>query len=221
MPPIVLTRARGDNTRLAHLIAPHAPTAEVPLITFTPLPPPPQAHTHTGWIVLTSPQGAKRYLQTGMRHPHLAAVGKSTAKPLWNAGFAPFIPSKATAQTLAAELPPTPQTVLHLTSDLSTESLRQGLLTRGFSYERAMLYRTAAKDLTQEEEQLLRIARVIVLASGSAAGSLARYGTYFSVATLGEQTTHEARMLGFKNIVQAQQPTLEALAIAALSVLDI
>lgn len=219
MPPIILTRARGENTHLARLLASHAPTAEVPLIAFSSLPPPPQAHTHAGWIILTSPQGAKRYLQTGMRHLHLAAVGESTAEPLWNAGLTAFIPSRANAQTLAAELPTTPQTVLHLTSDIASHTLQKGLLTRGFSYERAALYCTSTRALTKKEEQLLLGANVITLASGSAASSLARYGTHFSVATLGEQTTHQAQALGFRHIAQARHPTLESLAEATLSLL--
>lgn len=217
-PRIALTRPFGENKPLKKLLSAHAIPIELPLIGFVEYPfcDPSHWSSYTGWVILSSPQGAKSYLRHDFRHDHIATVGSATAQPLFDVGLNPFVPSVATARVLAAELPDHHMNVLHFTSDISSDTLKKGLIARGFSYERAVLYRTQARDLPKAEQSLLDTIDAFALASGSAAASLARYGTQYRIATMGEQTTNTAQSLGFSRIIQADLPHLDSLAKAAL-----
>lgn len=221
---MAVTREAGKNAALTQLLQRRgAAVTEVPLIEFVTLPPEQatlaQWRDFDGWTVLTSPQGARAYLASGLRGGRLAAVGEATAQPLREAGLSvAFVPSRADALTLARELPAQAgERALHFTSDLSADRLGSELAQRGVVYERGVLYRTASALLSPAQQGELLRADLVTLASGSAAHALAAAtGTAKPVAVMGEQTAQVARTLGFKQVRVAQQPTLEALAAVAL-----
>ncbi len=201
----------------------------VPLMTFEPTSQP-QVVQHRlqhlqgfSWLLLTSPQAVRalihelRALELGtqsLRHLRLAAVGRGTAQRLGEWGRPPdFVPSKATAQHLAAELPlTTGERVLHLTSQLAEHTLTQTLSRRGAVVERLELYRTVPRQLSRLELEALRGADVTVVLSGSAARQLASVaGTSGMVAAIGAPTAQAARQAGFEWVTQAQEASAAGL----------
>lgn len=176
------------------------------------------------WLLLTSVQAVKalqeelELLRLPVSHFHglrIAAVGPSTAQALTAQGWpVRFLPSRAGARYLGAELPAQPGTrALHLTSDQAQGELALALQERGIHYERLELYRTEPNPLTATQRQQLAQAAVVALASGTAAGHLAALlGTDFAVAALGEQTAAVARNLGFTRLEVAARPDLSSLA---------
>lgn len=99
------------------------------------------------WVVFTSSNGVRSVadLAAGSmtEHPGLAAVGQATAASLRTLGAsAIFVPSIATAQDLAAELPPRGNNrVLAPLAELAGPDLVDGLSSRGFRVERVDAYR--------------------------------------------------------------------------------
>nr|AEQ18821.1 uroporphyrinogen-III synthase [Chromera velia] len=135
-----------------------------------------------GYAAVTSPEGANVFLEC-LRSASLTkcpipvtAVGKSTAEILAKAGVEPvFVPSKATAETLAAELPSVssssstsssssssssslsssscPGRVLYPTSNLSLGTLERLLKERGFEVTRLETYATVTAQWDEEKTQ--------------------------------------------------------------------
>lgn len=114
--PAILTREDGKNGKLAALLKKRGvPTEELPCIAFERLPGCVELTDALqggsfDWCVITSPESASVFLDSwravGSPQLHVASVGLGTADALSAAGLAPqFVPSKATAKTLAAELP--------------------------------------------------------------------------------------------------------------------
>ena len=115
-PAAVLTREDGKNGKLEKLLKDAGvPCEELPCIAFERLDgcadlESAQQLGDFGWCVITSPESAGVFLDawraTGSSPLRVASVGAGTAKVLADAGLAPeLVPSKATAKTLAAELP--------------------------------------------------------------------------------------------------------------------
>lgn len=228
----------GGGGRLGDLLrAQGAEVLSVPLIRFLPASDP-QAlreglHDLRGvdWLLVTSPQGAaalcgvlKRLGLLPVTGVRVAAVGEATARKLRAGGLeVEFLPSTATALALGRELPAQAgQVALHLTSQLSEDTLRGELAARGVQYRRLELYRTEPAALNAAERRALAGASAVTLASGSAARGLAALaGPDFDprclpVAAIGEQTAAAARALGFLSVTVAPQPSLEGLVAAAI-----
>lgn len=228
----------GRGGRLGDLLRSQgAEVLSVPLIRFLPALDPQALRDGlrdlrgVDWVLVTSPQGAAalgRELDspgplpwTGVR---LAAVGEATARELHAAGLeVDFLPGTATALALGRELPALAgQVALHLTSQLSEDTLRGELEARGVTYRRLELYRTEPAVLNAAERRALAGVCAVTLASGSAARGLAALaGPDFDprrlpVAAIGEQTAAAARALGFTSVTVAPQPSLEGLVAAAI-----
>lgn len=178
------------------------------------------------WLLLTSQQAVEqlgRQLgqqgQSFARFPRIAVVGAATAQALAQAGGkADFVPTVATGETLARELPLTPgASIWHPTSQQAGQAIGDILRARGAVYQRSVLYHTVGRVPSDTECTALRTANVITLASGSAAQAVAPLlGTaYPALVTLGPPTTRAAQALGLR-VTQAAQPTLEALALASM-----
>ena len=230
---VAVTRTRDHASGLSALLRRQgASVIEVPLIRFAPPSDPSGVQARlrdlngTGWLALTSGQAVtalfERLQSAGLDARHLsgvkiAAVGPSTAQSLLAHGLrADFVPSKAGARYLAAELPHTAGKVLHPTSQQAEDELQAGLASRGVGYERLEVYRTESADLSPLQRQQLASADVVTLASGSAARHLATLaGTALRVAVMGPQTADAARRAGFEQITLAPEATLEGLAQAA------
>lgn len=237
---VAVTRAAPEGDRLCDLLrAQGAEVLHLPLIRFGPTRQPEALYAglrdpgNVDWLLLTSPQGSQRLRAeagglglnpadfAGVR---VAAVGESTARPLsaWGLNVT-FQPSRATALRLGQELPARPgEVALHLTSQLSEDTLRAELTGRGVVYRRLELYRTEPVTLSHAERRTLAGVSVVTLASGSAVRGLAALAgegfdpLHLPVAAIGEQTARAARQLGFSRVVTAPQPSLEGLVSAAV-----
>lgn len=278
LPLIAITRTAQDNHRLAGLLeAPQTYTSQisqacqvcrVPLLRFElcgqgMAEAQSVLRTYRGWIILTSPQAARAFLQScsncssSSHNPPLhdtseptelptellksvqqncaiAAVGVATARVLQEVNCrVDFIPTRAEARYLAAELPYTPMhetptheihRVLHLTSQLADDTLQDGVQARGFAYQRLVLYKTLPREPEPTECDILIKADVVTLASASAARQLAcvlrrvdpEAFARVWLAVIGAKTARAAHEEGFVHIRQAEQPSLESLASVAL-----
>lgn len=228
----------GGGGRLGELLrAQGAEVLSVPLIRFLP-PADPRALWSglrdlrgVDWLLLTSPQGGRLLGEAlaaagvaDLAGTRLAAVGEATARELRASGLSvDFLPDTATALSLGRKLPAQPgQAALHLTSQLSENTLRGELAARGVTYRRLELYRTAPAVLNAAERVALAGVSAVTLASGSAARGLAALaGPDFDplrlpVAAIGEQTAAAAWTLGFVSVTTAPQPSLEGLVAAAI-----
>jgi uroporphyrinogen III methyltransferase / synthase len=231
---VAVTRTRDGASGLAELLrARGAQVLEVPLIRYVPAGEPDtvravlQDLSWVDWLLLSSQQAVASLFaeldEAGLDVRALgglkiAAVGPATARSLWEHGLkADFVPGTPGARHLGAQLPAQAgQRVLHLTSQLAETELQDALIARGLGYERLEGYRTVPAEPTQNELERLKSADVVTLASGSAARHLAGLaGTDFTVAVMGPQTEAAARELGFRRVVVAETPSLEALVTAA------
>ena len=231
---VAVTRTRDGGSGLADLLRTRgAQVLEVPLIRFAAASDPgavADALHDTGaldWLLLTSNQAVTSLFETldaagldvrALGRIRVAAVGPSTARSLREHGVWPdFVPSLPGARHLGAELPVgAGARALHLTSQLAEDELQEALEARGVLYARVEGYRTVPAQPTLNELERLKAADVVTLASGSAARHLAQLaGTDFTVAVMGPQTADAARELGFRRVVVAATPSLEALVQAA------
>lgn len=284
LPLIAITRTAQDNHRLAGLLeAPQTYASQisqacqvcrVPLLRFElcgqgMAEAQSVLRTYRGWIILTSPQAARAFLQSCSNYSNsshnppshdtsahdtleptelprellksvvqqncaIAAVGVATARVLQEVNCrVDFIPTRAEARYLAAELPyiPTHETptheihrVLHLTSQLADDTLQDGVQARGFAYQRLVLYKTLSREPEPTECDILINADVVTLASASAARQLAcvlrrvdpEAFSRVRLAVIGAKTARAAHEEGFVHIKQAEQPSLDSLASVAL-----
>ena len=234
---VAVTRTRDGGSGLAELLrARGANVLEVPLIRFVPASDPgavvaalrgPAGFGPADWLLLTSNQAVTSLYAAlndagldarALAAMKIAAVGPSTARSLLEHGLrADFVPATPGARHLGAELPAgAGARVLHLTSQLAEDELQEALEARGVLYTRVEGYRTVPAQPTQNELERLKAADVVTLASGSAARHLAQLaGTDFTVAAMGPQTADAARELGFRRVLVAETPSLEALVQAA------
>ena len=237
---VAVTRPEGGSGggRLGELLrAQGAEVLSVPLIRFLPpLDPQPLGAglrdlRGVDWLLVTSPQGGRTLGAAlaaagvaDLAGARLAAVGEATARELRASGLpVDFLPAVATALSLGRELPAQPgQVALHLTSQLSEDTLRGELAARGVTYRRLELYRTAPAVLNGAERRALAGVSAVTLASGSAARGLAALAgpdldpLRLPVAAIGEQTAAAARALRFWSVTTAPQPSLEGLVAAAI-----
>ena len=129
---VALTREEGKNDKLQEAISSHPSASLLKNILQLKTQEFPSIETRTGpdleafgkilsdesslsdydYIVITSPESAKVFSEAMSKSgnpsplPQIAAVGKATKKALTNAGYdVSFVPSKATGETLAKELP--------------------------------------------------------------------------------------------------------------------
>jgi len=216
--PVILTREDGKNGKLASLLSKQGvPWEELPCIAFERLPgcaTLEDALQQGGfdWCVITSPESATVFLDawmaSGSPSVRIASVGAGTAKVLSDAGLPPaFVPSKATAKTLAAELPVDSQEaagghqVVYPASAIASDTLETGLGERGVTIRRIDTYTTVPAKWASNDEERARDASVVTFASPSAVRVwAARVGTDALAVCIGETSAAEARRLGFGNV---------------------
>lgn len=130
------------------------------------------------YIVITSPEAAKilahAWIEAGQpKLGMVAAVGKATEEKLNEFGIdVSFVPSKATATTLAKELPLSDDgntsTALYPASAKANDTLQKGLEKRGFSVVRLNTYDTVPASWNDNQISLAKSASVVCFASPSA-----------------------------------------------------
>ena len=122
------------------------------------------------YVAITSPEAANILVSAweavGTNPPAVVAVGKATEKKLKDSGIpVAFVPSKATAATLAKELklPGGNRTtsVLYPASAKAKKTLENDLMSRGFAVTRVNTYDTVTakwKDYQKESSDLVEVA---------------------------------------------------------------
>ena len=228
-----LTREDGKNGKLQSLLSARGvPTAELPCIAFERLPGYKElcdalVHSDHDWVVVTSPEAAGVFLEAWHsckepppRATRIASVGAGTAAVLADAGMpVDFVPSKATGQTLAKELPAVDGSggdsgaVLYPASALAATVVESGLQSRGFRTRRIETYTTVAASWDAAELERARAAQVVTFASPSAVRVWAeRVGTAATAVCIGETSAEEARGLGFESVHCPDKPGVESWA---------
>jgi uroporphyrinogen III methyltransferase/synthase len=174
-----------------------------PLVAVEPLAGPPLRVAEYDWLLLTSRNGVDALLaRVEGRLPPVAVVGRGTADALRAHGVEPvLVASVSTQEGLAAELPRPPGRVLFA----GAEDARD-VLVRELGADFVPLYRTV--ELRPER---LPEADLAVLASASAARSLAALTTGLPCVAIGPVTSAAARARGLRVVAEARTHDREGL----------
>jgi uroporphyrinogen III methyltransferase/synthase len=236
---IVVTRARDQASELvARLAALGAATVEVPAIEI--------AEPADGgaalaaavdrlaggaydWLVLTSPNGARRLLAALRRAGRdaralggvrLAAIGPGTAEALAAANLVPdLVPPRFVAESLVEELPAAPAgvggSVLLARAAVARDVLPIGLAAKGWAVDVVEAYRTEPVPLGERRAAALAGAEIVTFTSSSTVTNfLAAVGPDRVppvVAAIGPVTAATARSQGLTVDVEAEVHTLDGL----------
>ncbi len=169
------------------------------------------------WVVFTSASGVSAVgeLMTELGAAKVAAVGPATAAALRDIGVEPsFVPGRFAAEEIVAGLEPLAGArVLLPQADLADRGLADGLRDRGANVSAMTAYRTVPVERTASELAELRAADAVVLASGSAARSLALQGGAGDalVACIGPKTAEIAREVGLPDGIVADEATAKGI----------
>lgn len=195
----------------------------VPLIAIEPLDDPTQLAAALAevdrydWIVFTSANGAEAVLRLGadLDGARVAAVGPATAEAVRRLGVEPsFVPERFAGEEIVAGLAPLGGArILLPQADVADPGLAEELRRGGATVDAIPAYRTVEVEWTPSELAELRAADVVVLASGSAARSLAsRGGTGAAlVLCIGPKTAEIAREVGLPVGLVAHEATAEGI----------
>lgn len=173
----------------------------------------------------------------------MACIGKATSEVLERSGITPvFTPTKATGETLAAELPfPEAATgaerghlVLYPASSRAQKTVESGLTARGFNVRRLNTYDTVPAEWDSGVETAAKAASVVAFGSPSAVKTWARkmgvesgmnqQGTGDAVAAcIGEISARACREAGWADsaIFYPEKPGMEGWARAVLDALEV
>ncbi|GAC1665097.1 MAG: hypothetical protein NVS9B8_05960 [Candidatus Limnocylindrales bacterium] len=183
------------------------------------------------WVVMTSANGAAAILGSATRRPpdpgdpSWAAIGPASAAALEEEGVAVrFSPSRATASTMAAELPIDPgDRVLVVRGDLADGELAAALRVRGAEVDDVIAYRT--HEAPESSRGLLRhalqhaVPDAVVFTSGSTVRGLlalaradALHVTTIPAVCIGPETAREATRAGFRVVATSPRRDVTTLA---------
>lgn len=181
------------------------------------------------WIVLTSPNGARRLLDElpdarALGGVEVAAIGPGTAEVLAGAHVhADLVPERYVAEALLDAFPPAPATggrALLARAAVARDVLPDGLRAAGWEVEVVDAYRTVAAEVDEASLEAARHADVITFTSSSTVertlerlppGELPPV-----VACIGPVTAATARQHGLPVTIEADEHTAEGL-VAALA----
>ena len=173
------------------------------------------------YVAITSPEAAKVMASAWdvvRENPiPVAAVGKATEKTLEKYGIpVAFVPSKATAKTLAAELELMGEgtTLLYPASAKAQDTLENGLKARGFDVTRLNTYDTVTSNWSDEQKEAAKRVNVACFASPSSIkGWLKNTENNDGVlaACIGETSARACRECGWKEnqIFYPESPGIE------------
>ncbi len=208
VPPltVVLTRPEGRNEGLAGELRARGLAVRVePLVEIEPLDTGPIDVGGFDWVIVTSATGARLLRERMHGLPRrVAAIGRATADA-WGSGV-DLVAEVSTQEGLLAELPSSAGRVLFA----GAEGARP-LLADELDAEVVTLYRSRERRPAAPLEGDL-----VVLASPSAARSLAELELSIPAVSIGPETTREAEGRGIRVLEEAATPTLEGLTLAVL-----
>ncbi len=180
------------------------------------------------WVVVTSPNGARRLLAAiaasggdarRFGAARVAAIGPGTAAVLAGSGIvADVVPAKYVAEALLEAIPwPGPEggRVLLARAAVARDVLPDGLRERGWQVDVVDAYRTVPARVTDDERAAVASADVVTFTSSS---TVQRFVEAFgaeavppAVACIGPVTAATARQLGLRVDVEAEVHTVEGL----------
>ncbi|MCC7363342.1 MAG: uroporphyrinogen-III C-methyltransferase [Dehalococcoidia bacterium] len=237
---IVVTRARAQASDLAAMLeALGAYVVEAPVITVHPRPENIATDCVSGcwdWIVFTSANGVDAFFQAldgagldtrSLGGVKVAAVGEATAGALRARGVRPdFVPSRATSEMLAAELPRVHGARVYLpVSSLTDDRLSQALRKRGAHVDQVAAYENVPEALDAERLRGVLEADAVAFTSASTARNLraalgdAELPAGARLVSIGAQTSASVREHFGRVDREAVEPTLDALVAAIREVL--
>jgi uroporphyrinogen III methyltransferase/synthase len=245
---VVVTRARDQASELvARLRGQGAATVDVPAIEIRD--PADAGAALAGavdglgdydWVVLTSPNGARRLLDAvraagrdarAFAGARLAAIGPGTAEALAAGNLAvDLVPPRFVAESLLEEFPEPPGApqgrpercgrVLLVRAAVARDVLPAGLEARGWDVDVVEAYRTEQAPLTDEQAAAVAAADVVTFASSSTVTNfLAAMGgrpVPPVVAAIGPVTAATAREHGLAVDVEAEIHTIDGLVEALI-----
>ena len=234
---VALTREAGKNGKLAELLeAEGLATVEIPCIAHSvgadrDRLPTVLKEDAFDYVVVTSPEAAAVLLegwkQAGSPPIRVASIGESTSTALHKGGIeVAFEPSKATAKTLAQELPEARSVtegggsrVLYPASARAATTLQNGLAHRGFEVYRLDTYNTEPAAWAEADLDTARSADIVAFASPSAVKVWAeRVGTVQPVACIGETSAAASRNAGFGRVAFPSAPGMAGWVSAVLEI---
>jgi uroporphyrinogen III methyltransferase / synthase len=185
------------------------------------------------WVVLTSPNGARRLLD-GLRDARdlggvkLAAIGPGTADALRRGNLvADLVPERFVAEALLDEFPRPPGSggrVLLARAAVARDVLPEGLRSMGWEVDVVDAYRTVAVDITADQRDALARADVVTFTSSSTVERfVAAAGTESVppvVACIGPVTAGTARDHGLHVDVVAEVHTIAGLVAGLVGFFD-
>ncbi|WP_162942121.1 uroporphyrinogen-III synthase [Desertimonas flava] len=156
------------------------------------------------WLVVTSTNGARAVGAAALQHGRLrlAAVGARTAQVLADVAGRPvdLVPEVERAEGLLAAWPADERgPALLALADRAAPTLADGLRSRGVTVEVVDAYRTTLRTPASDEIEALAASDAVLLASGSAAESLAALpiaGGERRIVVIGPSTAAAAERLG-------------------------
>jgi uroporphyrinogen-III synthase len=171
------------------------------------------------WIVVTSPNGAKRaaaLFQHGSSAPKIAAVGAATRAVLPRCDL---VATTQSARGLLDVFPSGPGRVVVVQAAAADPALVEGLGERAWDAIAISPYRTRSIVPTDDERHAALAADAVLFASGSAARAWVEvFGSRTPpvVVAIGEQTSRAAEAAGLKVSVVSADHSVEGM-VSALS----
>ena len=240
---VVVTRARAQAGELVgRLAALGAATVEVPAIEIVDpddggasLDAAVERLGDYDWLVLTSPNGARRLLDALDRAGRdaralggvgLAMIGPGTAAALAAARLVPdLVPPRFVAESLLDAFPDPPEPrggrVLLVRAAVARDVLPAGLATRGWDVDVVDAYRSEPVPLSEAQATALAGAEIVTFTSSSTVTNLlaAAEGRPLPpvVAAIGPVTAATAREHGLDVAVEAEVHTIDGLVDALVS----
>lgn len=180
------------------------------------------------WLVVTSPNGARSYVQVHSSAPsQVAAVGTATAATLGEHGVSvTLVPGVQRAEGLLSEFPDAPATggaVLLVQAVDAEPTMADGLEARGWRVTAVTPYRTVTARPTPGEFSAALAADAVLFASGSAASSWVQiFGMSAPplVVAIGPRTAAATRGFGLKVDLIATDHSMKGLVDALEHHLD-
>ncbi len=176
------------------------------------------------WVVVSSPNGARRLLDAlrdarDLGGVAVAAVGSATAAVLAEGNVvADLVPDRFVGEGLVEAFPPGSGRVLVVRAEVARDVVPVGLAERGWSVEVVAAYRTVAAVVSDERRQAVAGADAVCFTSSSTVehfvAALGVEAVPPVVATIGPVTSDTARRLGLSVSVEAAEHTAAGLAAA-------
>jgi uroporphyrinogen-III synthase len=178
------------------------------------------------WVVLTSTNGAERFLRALGRRPlraRVAAVGSGTAKALAAAGYAPdLVPDRFVAEGLLDVFPPGAGRILLPQAEAARPVLTDGLRSAGWQVDAVVAYRSVPSAPPPDVVARARMSDAITFTSGSTVTGYVAAGLDAVppvVVCIGPVTAAAARSAGLTVTAVATEHTIDGLVATLVAVL--